>query len=130
MKRFIEDLIDRLELARKYALLSAENGIYPDYIKMDKAVAKAYGKAIDIVNELAEKYKNDWIPCSERLPDGEKFRKVLVTDKEGIMAVCYFLEETKVFKVSWDGEIFEGAVAWQPLPTKYKEVLKSEDQAD
>ena len=64
-----------------------------------------------IVNEVAEEFENSeqvtpsngWIPCSERLPEGKETHKILVTDEDGIMAVCYFLEVTKVFKVCWDG---------------------------
>ena len=81
----------------------------------------------DIVNQLAEEYRQDldknsqgWIPCSERLPEGKESHKVLVTDEDGIMAVCYFLEVTKIFKVCWDGEEFQGVIAWQPLPSPYQ----------
>ena len=83
----------------------------------------------EIVKEVAEEFaddtnvgrKNGWIPCSERLPKGRETYKVLVTDKDGIMAVCYFLEVTEAFKVCWDGEEFCGGIAWQPLPEQYKE---------
>ena len=86
--------------------------------------------ALNIVNQLAEEYKinlsekltssDGWIPCSERLPEGKESYKVLVTDEDGIMAVCYFLEITKIFKVCWDGEEFQDVIAWQPLPEHYQ----------
>ena len=87
----------------------------------------AMDKAIAIVDQVADEYGHDinvgskWIPCSERLPKGRETYKVLVTDKDGIMAVCYFLEVTEAFKVCWDGEEFCGGIAWQPLPKPYKE---------
>lgn len=82
---------------------------------------------VDIVNQVAEEYnqgltenKQGWIPCSERVPEGKETYKILVTDGDGIMAVCYFLEVTNIFKVCWNGEEFQGAIAWQPLPDPYK----------
>jgi hypothetical protein len=86
---------------------------------------KGVADAIEIVKEVAADinvgHKNGWIPCSERLPKGRETYRVLVTDKDGIMAVCYFLEVTEAFKVCWDGEEFCGGIAWQPLPEQYKE---------
>ena len=75
----------------------------------------AYKDAIHIVNQLAEEHNNGWIPCSVRLPEGKELHRVLVTDEDGVMAVCYFLEVTNVFKVSWDGEEFKDVVAWKPI---------------
>lgn len=74
----------------------------------------------DLISIIEQQPKADWIPCEERLPEGKETDKILVTDKDGIMAVCYFLEVTKVFKVRWNSEEFQGAFAWQPVPTLYK----------
>jgi hypothetical protein len=97
--------------------LSERYGEKKSYIHIDEVLA--------IIDEVAADInvgrKNGWIPCSERLPKGRETYKVLVTDKDGIMAVCYFLEVTEAFKVCWDGEEFCGGIAWQPLPEQYKE---------
>ena len=56
-----------------------------DFIMTDKryvyAKIGAYDKAIEIVNQVAEEYvseinvgnNNDWIPCSEKTPEFEKY---------------------------------------------------------
>lgn len=81
-------------------------------------------EALHMAIESLEKDNNGWIPCSVRLPEGKETHKVLVADKDGIMAVCYFLEVAKAFKVSWDGEEFQGVVAWQPLPEPYNDLAE------
>ena len=55
MKEFIEKLIGRLEEARQHELIFGYG-------------ERAYFKAIEIVNQLADEYNNGWIPCSE-LPE-------------------------------------------------------------
>ena len=85
-----------------------------------KNISEDLWVTVDYLKRLQEQPKTDWIPCEERLPEGKEADKILVTDEDGIMAVCYFLEVTKVFKVRWNGEEFQGAFAWQPLPTPYK----------
>ena len=121
MKEFVEKLIGRLEeklIPDKECFEYEDDYMYAE---------ERHNKMLEIVNQLAEEYINcstdtssGWIPCSERLPEGKESHKVLVTDEDGIMAVCYFLEVTKIFKVCWDGEEFQGVVAWQPLPAPYQ----------
>ena len=69
MKEFIDKLIGRLEELKTEALDKWDGG----------ASHRAYSKAIDIANELAEEYNNGWIPCSERLPEAEE--RVLIFAK-------------------------------------------------
>ena len=123
MKEFIEKLIERLqEQAEQYRRRGYEHEEKGYSAMADKYYGKqcSYLHSIEIVNQLAEECNNGWIPCSERLPEGKESHKVLVTDEDGIMAVCYFLEVTKIFKVCWDGEEFQGVVAWQPLSEPYQ----------
>ena len=60
MKEFIEKLIGRLEEEKAKGIYDIDNVI---------TVKDAYGKAIKIVNQLAEEHNNGWILCEERLPD-------------------------------------------------------------
>ena len=96
----------------------------------------AYNKAIKIVQEVAEGYKpleyeddvpiifNDWIPCSERLP--EEYGEYLVWWTDITRGQYYEIVEYEPDN-GWIGEIpqaFEGkysVIAWQPLPEPYKE---------
>ena len=61
-----------------------------------------------------------WIPCSERLP--EEFKRVLCcTDKEEMFLACvYIFDNGYTFdneeRMMWDGDV----VAWMPLPEPYK----------
>jgi len=141
MKEFIEKLIGRLEENGQKMCEAKSSVPFGKHSPANHRYYKAISvkKAIFIINQLAEEYKQDietidvselfgkneqvnngWIPVSERLPEGKESHKVLVTDKDGIMAVCYFLEVTKIFKVCWDGEEFQGVLAWQPLPAPYQ----------
>ena len=72
MKEFIEKLIGRLE---EYQENNTQCKSSDDY-ELGQFNACEY--AIEIVNQLAEEYRQDldknsqgWIPCSERLPDKE-----------------------------------------------------------
>lgn len=127
MKEFIEKLIGRLEeVDRKTFRISPKD-------------------AIEIVNQLAEEYnqeyddtdyvnielyafwqKHQWIPCSERLPEliDDMLQCVIVTDEKDWQGMAYYHPQKGwVFaechnsdrKIDWT-EI----IAWQPLPQAYK----------
>ena len=121
MKEFVEKLLNELNYQKEYNQIVHDAKPRTEHEKDLNAVLQStYDSAIRIVKRLAGEYKGGWIPCSERLPEGKESHKVLVTDEDGIMAVCYFLEVTKIFKVCWDGEEFQGVIAWQPLPEPYQ----------
>ncbi len=64
--------------------------------------------------------ETQWIPCSERLPEYDETSEYLVTDKEGRVRHCCldpYMPET--FVTVEEGAIIK-AVAWMPLPEKYK----------
>ena len=77
MKEFVEKLIERLEEKAK----SSEKDMLDCNLQYHKTVfgvqMNTYEKAIEIVKQLAEEYnppksrrfRNGWIPCSERLPE-------------------------------------------------------------
>ena len=115
MKEFIDKLIGRLEELKTEALDKWDGG----------ASHRAYSKAIDIANELAEEYKDkDCSKCSKRLwyqkgyADAEKEYKVgWVPCSERLPELT---EGTECFKQSkcclttlkwWDGDMTE-SVGW------------------
>lgn len=82
---------------------------------------RAIYKSTKIVKEVAEEYKDGWIPCSERLP--EEYT-VLCCDNYGEMIVGhpYFDEVSNTnYSVESDNEMMYDCVAWQPLPEPFKE---------
>ena len=58
----------------------------------------------------------EWIPCSERLPEKDGFYLVTITDGEQI-AVCKMPFVEFEWKDNWfDDEV----IAWMPLPSAYQ----------
>ena len=125
MKQFIDKLIERLEEEKAkglYAYDSVAN------------VKGAWGKAIEIINQLAEEHKDDiqtidvsellgeqgndgWIPCSERLPNEADY--YLVTKEDDI---AYSIDIALWDDYHWSNNGFHKAdkvIAWQPLPEYY-----------
>lgn len=71
--------------------------------------------------ELIEQLEQQWIPCSERLP--EEDIKVLVTDEDGDIYIAYYdynewSDEPKI--EWWTGEFRIYPIAWMPLPEPWK----------
>lgn len=120
MNKAFEKILDQLDEASVLRANSKEyfnnpqNGEYVDDVVLMK-------DAIKIVNEVAEEYKDGWIPCSERLP--EEYT-VLCCDNYGEMIVGhpYFDEVSNTnYSVESDNEMMYDCVAWQPLPEPFKE---------
>ena len=129
MKDFVEKLIERLEEASHW-----ENPEYDEDGYADETWEVVYlDKAIKIVNQLAEEYgkdtnvrSNGWIPCSERLPEEEEYRKCngqfIVSDGNRTYATYFDIYDTLKF-----GEptierfrVDMTVIAWQPLPQPYQ----------
>lgn len=115
MNEAFEEILDRLDLLQNKAF----------NIKHEDVSMYAIGmmqKAKKIVQEVAEEYNDDWIPCSERLPDIEV--DVLLTLRS--------LDIYTGFRATIDGYFyvdyihgkyvpFDDIVAWKPLPKPYIE---------
>lgn len=76
----------------------------------------------ETVEEIEKEYTNDWIACSERLP--EKYGKYLCCDKYGEYIIGYPTARVSSddYYVETEYEIMNDCIAWQPLPQPYKKV--------
>ena len=103
MKEVFQKIVERLEeLDRKTFRISPKD-------------------AIEIVNQVAEKCNDGWIPCSERLPENIK---TVIMDVKGIryptvgwygnLSGWHLKEEDFVNLKDFT------VIAWQPLPEPYK----------
>jgi len=131
MSDFIEKLMDELEKAKRIAY---EYECSSQYEATQKVVVD-YEDVVEIINRYAEEYKQDlnknkqdWIACSERIP--ELHEEVLVTqffdDSEHYNVTNASLISTldgsgRVRWCSYD-HFIDYVIAWQPLPQPYKEV--------
>ena len=117
MKEFIDNLIGRLEKEPTYSVAAGE-----DYIIHGNALPKR--RAIEIVKQFAEEYKNGWIPCSERLPEEPEENPDIDYKTLEIYLVCVPGDKYP-FRAFWNGKFFTDglnkvdAVAWMPLPSPY-----------
>ena len=95
-------------------------------------------RAKAIVNELAEEFgkdtnvttKDDWIPCSERLPKIESNTSdtVLVCTIDGFQHMAFWCDDGK-WRYCESGMIknpmeWTVIIAWMPLPAPYKEGVR------
>ena len=90
--------------------------------RIDKEIPVYTGKTKEIVQEVAEEYKDGWISCSDRLP--EIRQDCLVTVRyTGFMGMHGFWVKTGHMESEndWWGDCSGGEViAWQPLPEPYQ----------
>lgn len=97
--------------------------------------SKAVHKVLDAVERYVDHVKSadEWIPCSERLPDDDGDYLVWLEDESDHYAVVYF--DTGADAFGWWVDHYDpitlgfiesdfceakNITAWQPLPTPYK----------
>lgn len=103
-----------------------EKKLIEDLKESGMIVDNDYGNAM--VDFIESQPKTDWIPCEERLPIGEEYRKkfddewyykkVLATTSEGNMYVGFYYPEDECWYDNAGFVFFP--IAWQPLPPAYK----------
>ena len=118
MKEFIEKLIGRLE----------EKVVNRTFDESIKTKNLAYKEAIEIVNQLAEEYRQDldknsqgWISCSERLPEDCTIYEVTARFGNGM---CYtefaYYDESKGEWWKHDDDGLVNVLAWKEHTTPYQ----------
>lgn len=76
--------------------------------------------AITIIKNIpsADRPSGEWIPCSERLPNGKEI--VLITNDKGNVRFGQFRGTHGKYWI-WKGNTLETVLAWMPLPKPYGE---------
>ena len=148
IERFEKQKEESKKLWKKYGLKDdfGKMFAFEDSIKIVKEFAKEYNKryepTMDLIEygvdgynlHLKEQYKkgyadakkeNGWIPCSERLPEEDRY--VLVTRNDGSMCVAKHIGKTLIGIIECEWKmcgaylIETDVIAWQPLPAPYTE---------
>ena len=112
----------------KYGLMALAEETYYKSVDGDTNAGQrnsAYHKAIKIIEEVAEKYNDGWITCSERLPENDNY--ILVSFDNFSMPDIARYEEDKEGGAFYPGDDDKSYVsyglfvnAWQPLPEPYQ----------
>lgn len=125
MNKAFEKILERLEEKENESILKAPNtGDFnnPDY---QKWMMKSFGfkESIKIVQEVAEEYKDGWIPCIERLPEDDSICIVTVEypNKETVVDYGWFDKKGICWFVGMQEFRTSNILAWQPLPEPYEE---------
>ena len=98
-------------------------------------IVKTFRKAADTIEELSAKLAinsqppaDQWIPCSERLPNRDEYLKddgrFIVTDGNRSYQCIFDMYTGKFKRFAWNKLLEEDkfVIAWQPLPEPYKGV--------
>ena len=88
-------------------------------------IAKDYKDAADMIEKLAEEYKQGWIFCSERLPKEEEDVILTFRNSTGIYVEMATYIWRKFYYISYADENYyeeevKEPIAWMPLPDPYK----------
>lgn len=114
------------EVIGRIAIKPEMNGNLEHMIRASAMVIQMIDDAPTVQPEMnCSEFPNNWIPCSERLPEIDK--EVLVTDGE-LCWVCSLFESQDIEDglYQWEDNYghwheFETWVAWMPLPEPYQE---------
>ena len=95
--------------------------------KCSYSQSDGYAQIMRICEAIKEQH-NDWIPCSERLPEEANDYLVTQYTKKSIFDYCDAYRVSTIFfdnKNGWWDDIDNSCgwdiIAWQPLPAPYKE---------
>lgn len=126
MNKAFEKILERLEENKS---IIPVNRVLDDIIKdKPKELGQliAYDNSIKIVKEVAEEYKDGWIPCTERLPENENY--ILLSFENFSVPMVGRYEEDETGGAFYIGDEDETCIsqdlfvnAWQPLPEPLKE---------
>lgn len=149
MNEAFEKILERIEEKLKkseeryYRYLDDSNlSCMFDRSDMEERRVDTIKEMLEIVQEVAEEYKDGWIPCNDRLPEehDSMFAKLKGTDKwsdamfekisDDVNVTVEFEDGTRKTmtlhtndgKWNTNNRIVKfNVIAWQPLPEQYKE---------
>ena len=123
MQEVFEKIIMQLGIRAEKSEKKEMDAEHFEYAQMYKGERIAFGDAIEIVKQEAEKYNNGWIPCSERLPEDKQtclvtariyFTPAHVDEIDNYIGVGI---DTYSKQFGWLGT---EPIAWQQLPEPYQ----------
>lgn len=111
------------DLISRKALVESLKGVeIEQWLNDDGTLSDDYYHTTVVEHIEEQPPAQQWIPCSERLP--EKRKTVLIqTDCCNWMAVGFMNENSEWFAEDGDGyctDIVANPIAWMPLPEPYK----------
>ena len=123
MQEVFEKIIAKLGIRAEKSEKKEMDAEHFEYAQMYKGERIAFGDAIEIVKQEAEKYNNGWIPCSERLPEDKQtclvtariyFTPDHVDEIDNYIGVGI---DTYSKQFGWLGT---ETIAWKQLPAPYQ----------
>ena len=129
-----EKIIEKLEEMKMNYFLTIANTGDKKSDAIYESVGNTIDKSIEIINEVAEKHNNGWIPISsgKRPKDNQFILFTVKLERGGNLETFYdtkygfyeFYDEGLGRFVISDGSVntipFGEVIAWQPLPEPYK----------
>ena len=120
MNKAFEKIVEKLEELQNNLLSQTEGDVS---VQVGIINGVMYSKKI--VQEVAEEYNGDWIPCSERLPEAGKRYLVSAIWKDKDFEKSAVYDAVYGSDGLWHSYNYEPVsykvIAWQPLPEPYKE---------
>lgn len=118
-----EKMIDLIQMYSYFAQFSNDKSkchcealqMAIEALEENKSLAKSLNDAAELIHKLQ---KNEWIPCSERMPKHDT--KVLVQTEHGLITDGRLSSELNIWFTMDDYTCYK-VVAWMPLPSPYKE---------
>ena len=122
MQEVFEKIIKKLGIRAEKSEKKEMDAEHFEYAQMYKGERIAFGDAIEIVKQEAEKYNNGWIPCSERLPEDKQTclvtARIYFTPDHVDEIDNYIGVEIDTYSKQF-GWLGTEPIAWQPLPAPY-----------
>ena len=123
MQEVFEKIIEKLGIRAEKSEKKEMDAEHFEYAQMYKGERIAFGDAIEIVKQEAEKYNNGWIPCSERLPEDKQTclvtARIYFTPDHVDEIDNYIGVEIDTYSKQF-GWLGTEPIAWQPLPAPYQ----------
>lgn len=128
----LEKILEEIEDVRKIMKSTVATNCFGKECENDDCTVCVCERVIEIIRSHMDEVNDtnvpsNWIPCSERLPNEEKFIKAYCRNiyaAEFLVTIKGATRPTTLYfiKNSWfdEGMNYYKVIAWQPLPESYK----------